>query len=529
MNYTNEFYKRVIGDKYEFLVADIDDTNKATVRVVRSAAIKNATINVFFNASSYRKAKGVVHLLEHAVCGNVYQGMNMMQAKEVLKEKGVYFNAMTSYDFIGFHYMTDNISDSSIYKEDNIYQDFIRDKNFKAFSKIIAESFNGVINTPINEEYLNKERDIIYAEIQTRNPGDSYDITKIHMLNAITGGDFSAIGSKEYLENVTIDTLEALRHKVFRTDKVMEIKISVPEVVTDKEIKELVDNLMNSIYEAETCEAYYDVDKVDVDIIKAVMSDYVPDEINYSYATLDSHTPAINMKKEIYDFVTKPNATEMMKAIFVLPTCKISMEDNLKEFMYSHYAWLIIKLALNEFYRDKYPYLYRSSTFASTFSKDNTNYLIFSNIFDFEKDFDITKFDETLEEFKKEFLDTVLDKYLNILMIEKRNIWLGYMNLDFTEHDDVFHFIYPVSPSNFMTKITAEEYMKYLDGVIKDKDMAFPRRIVEECKENEALFNDIKEYTRYIFDKCQLVIFKVSEKQLKDEEIAKVMTEEKGE
>ena len=59
--------------------------------------------------------------------------------------------------------------------------------------------------------------------------------------------------------------------------------------------------------------------------------------------------------------------------------------------------------------------------------------------------------------------------------------------------------------------------------------MAFPRRIVEECKENEALFNDIKEYTRYIFDKCQLVVFKVSGKQLKDEEIAKVMTEEKGE
>ena len=248
----------------------------------------------------------------------------------------------------------------------------IKDKNFKAFSKIIAESFNGVINTPLNEEYVNKERDIIYAEIQTRNPGDSYDITKIHMLNAITGGDFSAIGSKEYLENVTIDTLEALRHKVFRTDKVMEIKITVPEVVTDEEIKELVDNLMSSIYEAETSEAYYDVDKVDVDIIKAVMSDYVPDEISYSYATIDSHTPAINMKKEIYDFVTKPNATEMMKAIFVLPTCKISMEDNLKEFMYSHYAWLIIKVALNEFYREKYPYLYRSSSFVSTFFKDNT-------------------------------------------------------------------------------------------------------------------------------------------------------------
>lgn len=529
MHYMNEMYKRIIGNKYEFAVADVKGTVNGTVRIVRSAAIKNATINIFFRASSYGKAKGVVHFLEHGVCGNVYHGMTMMQAKEVLKEKGVYFNAMTSYDCIGFHYMTDNISDNSIYKEDKIYQDFIRDKNFKAFSEIIADSFNGVINTPIDEDYMNRERDIIYAEIQTRNPGDSYDITKIHMLNYLSGGDFSSIGNKSYLENVTRDTLECLRRKVFTNRRFMEIKITVPEIVTDEEIVDLVDKIGEAINRVETSEADYDPDKVDEDILKAVMKDYEPDEINFSYQTMNGNVPAINIKREIYDFVTKPNASEIMKAIFVLPTCKLTLEDNLKSYHMNTYAWLVIKLALSEFYREKYPYLYRSGTYVSDFYKDGSNYLIFTDILDFEKDFGIDKLDETLVEFENEFLNTVIDKYINILMIEKRNIWLGYMNLDFVEHDDVFHYIYPVSPSNYMTRVTAKEYMDYLDGAIKDGDRAFPEVLVNETRDNVTLFNEIKEHIKKVFKECQLVVFRVSEKQLSEEGIAKVMTEEKGE
>ena len=53
MNYTNEFYKRIIGDKYEFLVADINDTNKANIAVnlppTNSIKRLKITISIFNN------------------------------------------------------------------------------------------------------------------------------------------------------------------------------------------------------------------------------------------------------------------------------------------------------------------------------------------------------------------------------------------------------------------------------------------------------------------------------------------------
>lgn len=529
MNYVNEIYKKAIGDHYELLVADIEETNKAIVKVIRSSAIKCATINIFFKACSWGKSKGVVHLLEHSVCKNVYRGMNLMQSKEVLKEKGIYFNALTGAEIIGFHYMTDNIYDSSIYTKDTLYQNFIKEKNFKAFSDVILESFDGIVNSPIDEEFMNKEREIIYAEIQTRNPGDSYDITKIHMLNYLLGGDYSAIGNKSYLENVSRDTLEVLRRKLFTPERVLEIKISVPENVKDEEIKELVNGFMSSLEKVSTSEASYDVDKVDEDILKCVFKNYEPDEINFSNLTIDSSEPVLNIKREIYDYVTKPNATEMMKAVFVLPTVKAILGDGLVEFNHSNYAWIAIKLALTDFYRDKYPYLYRSQLYSASFAKDSITHIIYSIILDFEKDFEITKFNETLEEFKNEYLDTVIDKYLNILMIEKKSLWLGYMSKDFVKHNEVFHYLYCVSPADYLMNLTAKEYMEFLRTTERNEDSAFPSIIINQCKDNTDLFEDIKKYIKEVFDKCQLVVFKVSEKQLEEKEIAKVMTEEKGE
>lgn len=411
------------GKRYN--VANISPT--AIIEVLEDTNFTKLRVNSTFAILSKDSSQGVPHLLEHSIFSNVINGKSLFEATEDLAYLGVDVNAFTSKDAITLEVRSGTVYNSDIYKDDKLYQNKAQRKNVKSYIEAATKIHCNLVSTVIPEKYYNKEKEIVCSEIDTNYSADALNIDKAIIPEIMYGGEYSSIGIKENVIRSTYEEVEAMRHMTFNNNKLKEIRMSVPYGTDLSYIEYYVEELQKAL-------AINDEIPIDTKFIPSSIindscknSEYVPEYISFQIQSIDGH---INEKGITYDLKLVDNQKVTTMALFTLPSFKSS--DLNVSYMQS-LALLTFFDSFIEFYREKYPFMYRYDFWSRVPFRYEEDFYVSNTISAvFKDDLSIKEFNDTYEEYKKEFLKDNIERYINTLKDRISNTWCALLNNGFT-------------------------------------------------------------------------------------------------
>ena len=409
----------VNGKRYN--VANISPN--AIIEVLEDKDFVKCRVSSTFAILSKDSAQGVPHLLEHSIFSNVINGKTLFEATEDLTYLGVDVNAFTSKGAITLETRSGTIYNSEIYKNDTLYQSKAQRKNIKSYMETIAKIHCNLVSTVIPKEYYNKEKEIVCSEIDTNYSADALNIDKAIIPEIMYGGEYSSIGIKENVIRSTYEEVEAMRHMTFNNSKLKEIRMSVPYGTDLSYIEYYIEELQKAL--AINDEIPMDPKFTTSSIINDSCKnpEYVPEDISFQIQSIDGH---INEKGITYDLKLVENQKVTTMALFTLPSFK---SKDLNVSYTQSIALLAFFDSFIEFYREKYPFMYRYDFWSRVPFRYKGDFYISNTISAVFKDaLSIQEFTNTYEEYKKEFLKDNIEKYINTLKDRTSNSWCALLN-----------------------------------------------------------------------------------------------------
>lgn len=408
---------------HKFSICPLELPLQGTVEVYEDINRDKIQVECSFAISSKGSAKGVPHLLEHAIFSNVIDGKSMFEAMPHLVDMGIDINAYTVKECITLVVSTGTVYNTDICKEDKDYQEVATRRSAKSYFDSIATIHTNLISTKIPKDYYEKEKEVVCSEIDTNYPADALDIDKILVPELIYGGDYSPIGTKHNVKASTLDQIECMRVRTFNPGKLKEIRIAVPMGTSFEYIEDYVNRLLDSMSE--------NVEKAILALgaNSPIMSDscdnpkYKLNPTSYQLLSIDGD---IKEKSIVFDLKLVENQRKMMSSVFTFPT--VSLTDRMT-YITQRCALGVFMDAFIEFYREVYPYMYRYDFLnRDTFEHNSGSYMSNSIAASFKEDLTIDEFNKTYKEFLEEFLPSKLNDYVATYKNRVKNSWYSFIN-----------------------------------------------------------------------------------------------------
>ena len=433
-----EWKRREIPNEYAYSIAKLP--NGGFIEIFHDSNVNKVSVESTFSVYSKGTAKGIPHLLEHCIFSNVIDGKPLFEARPKLTDLGIDLNAYTEIDGITLQATSAHIFDSNLYKEDEEYQEFAKTRNLKAYMTSIGEIHRNLITTKIPRDYFDKEKEIVLSEIDTNYSADALDIMKIQIPNLVYGGDYSAIGTADNIKNVPFEYIECMRCMTFREEMMTNIRIEAPYELDYKDIEIYVHYIFSALKEnaehMKLHDIYEGVRKEDLttpDIIldscisqylsNGYRDTYVPDQCSYQILSVGS---PIMEKTLVYDLKMVENQKKLTYGIVTLPT--IELLHDLRRFDTILAINMFIDLFI-EFYREKYPYMYRFDFYERIpFMIDKRIFLTSSVTAIFAETVTTEDLERTYEEFKNEYFVEKFDATLKSNITRAKNSWFSFLN-----------------------------------------------------------------------------------------------------
>lgn len=432
-----EWKRREIPNGYAYSIAKLP--NGGFIEIFHDSNVNKVSVETSFGVYSKGTAKGIPHLLEHCIFSNVIDGKPMFEARPKLTDLGIDLNAYTEIDGITLQATSAHIFDSNLYKDDEEYQEFAKTRNLKAYMTSIGEIHRNLITTKIPRDYFDKEKEIVLSEIDTNFSADALDIMKIQIPNLVYGGDYSAIGTADNIRNVPFEYIECMRCMTFREEMMTNIRIEAPYELDYKDIEIYVQYIFAALkVNAEHTkhhDIYEGVRKEDLTTPDIILDScvslylnkdtdtYVPDQ--YSYQVLSVGSPIME-KTLVYDLKMVENQKKLTYGIVTLPT--IPLLHDLRRFDTILAINMFIDLFI-EFYREKYPYMYRFDFYERIpFIINKQIFLTSSVTAIFAETVTTEELERTYEEFKNEYFIEKFDTTLKSNITRVKNSWFSFLN-----------------------------------------------------------------------------------------------------
>jgi len=382
-----------------------DLNNGGKIIIVRDPKILALDIKAKFWVSSYDKAQGVPHLMEHCLFSNVIDGKSIFKCEDELIRLGITLNAQTSYKDMTLVANTASCMSADKYPDDNIYRLLCSNYEYKILLKRLGDIHYNLVTTDVNSEYLEQEKGVIYGEMQARYPGDAQSIRKIAEWSVLTGTRYSAIGNELNIKDMTTDHINYMRTRTFSYENIKTIVITAPEFV---DINDIIDIYVARLWEG--LDTNYktinkDINKFSKEAIEFVDTyaspRFEPDQnsflIRSTQAKYDNEHEEIPY---IHKVKSEKNAAIIKDVIINLPTIKVGL-DMLTENTAKIIAQLYIQSKLNEYYREKHPVTYGVMRYHNIWRCDRENYNTTSFIIKLSTVSSSEEFMNSLFEFKK--------------------------------------------------------------------------------------------------------------------------------
>lgn len=493
----------VDGKRYN--VANISPN--AIIEVLEDREFVKCRVSSTFAILSKDSSQGVPHLLEHSIFSNVINGKSLFEATQDLVHLGVDVNAFTSKGVITLEVRSGTVYNSDIYKDDKIYQDKAQRKSIKSYMEAIAKIHCNLVSTVIPEEYYNKEKEIVCSEIDTNYSADALNIDKAIIPEIMYGGQYSSIGIKENVIRSTYEEVEAMRHMTFNNSKLKEIRMSVPYGTDLSYIEYYVEELQKAL--AINDEIPMDPKFTESSIINDSCKnpEYAPEDVSFQVQSIDGH---INEKGITYDLKLVDNQKVTTMALFTLPSYKSS---NLDVSITQSLALLTFFDSFIEFYREKYPFMYRYDFWSRVPFRYKDDFYVSNTISAVFKDaLSIKEFNDTYEEYRKEFLKDNIEKYINTLKDRISNTWCALLNNGFTIRGAVKKTIsLNVINTTPLYGVTAEYKADLLrKSIAREEGKALPILIENFIAKDSKL---IGEEVLNTLDSMRITFIKVSKKE----------------
>lgn len=455
-------FKLYIANLYNNELMERGNRNISPRIIVTMGDYSDISLKTVFNAYSRNSSKGLIHMLEHNLFSNVWKGMTLEQARTELQSYGIFLNAFTSANTMSIVTNTGIVLDSLDYN-DELLLNKKNTFNIKEYFNKITEIHKNIITSPLNENFFNIQKNVILAEIDHTYPNDSSNIDKEHWLSYIYGQNVSVIGDKEIVSNTTFETLQEYKKYVMNLYTLKHIEISCPFETKFEDIEKYVNMVLDSISNIEGIDTESELFK-DVCNPEPVFIEDHPFNPKNKYNKLDS----FNVKK----YHSTTGDTQYFGLAFRL--C-----DTFKELATSHYIVVeALRNIMHEFFRSKYPFIYRIQVGFTEFDKFYGQFIGGSTNSDVSPD----KICSAVEEFKKWILSDENEEYLfkNLRNMASKylNAWNGIMIGDSTVvNNSILLDLYSASCTSL------HGVLDYLDRVVvTDQDPKNPKYISDKLR-----------------------------------------------
>ena len=495
-----------------------DLNNGGKIIIVRDPKILALDIRSKFWVSSYDKAQGVPHLMEHCLFSNVIDGKSIFKCQDELTRLGITLNAQTSYKDITLVANTASCMSVDKYPDDNIYSLLCSNYEYKILLKRLGDIHYNLVTTDVSSEYLEQEKGVIYGEMQNRYPGDAQSIRKIAEWSTLTGTKYSTIGNEFYLKNMTTDYINYMRLRTFLFENIKTIVISAPEFV---DIDDILDIYVARLWEG--LDINYktinkDINKFSKEAIEFVDTyaspRFEPDQNSFLVRSIQAKYDNEHEESSyIYKVKSEKNSAIIKDVIINLPTIKINL-DMLIENTAKTIAQLYIQSKLNEYYREKHPVTYGVSRYHNIWRYDRENYNTTSFIIELSADASSEKFMDSLFEFKKWVYNSEeVDNTIRSWDVTCKNEWYSFMNGEINQMNplDSFDDINSIVLGTLTE--TAEDKINMLNQYSVEKNKLFPKALVDKfnyiINNKELIHKYVKTYIANwkvnIFDSTNLI------------------------
>lgn len=435
------------GTKVGTMLIDICDlANGGKIVIVRDPKILSLSVNARFHVSSFDKAQGVPHLMEHCLFSNVYEGKSLFQCRDELTRLGIELNAQTSHKDMGIIASTASCMDINKYPLDRYYTSFCKEYDYKTLLKRLGDICYNLVTTDVNESYLEQEKNVIFGEMQTRYPGDMQSIRKTSEWAALLGGRFSSIGNAYNLKEITTDHINYMRSRTFSCENIKAIVINAPEFV---DINDIVDFFISRFWDGlyENCKIINgNINKFSKEAVEFVdtytASRYRPDPKSFLVRSIQSGYDGAEFEESVYIHKVKPfkNAATIKDIIINLPTIKVS-SNTITECTAKAMAQDYILGKLNEYYREKHPVTYGVMKYIGAWAWKDKNYNNTAFIIQLSTGASTEDFLKSIPEFKQWAMNhEEIDKSIDSWTIAHKNDWYRFMNGDINPYDPLSSF-----------------------------------------------------------------------------------------
>ena len=495
-----------------------DLNNGGKIIIVRDPKILALDIKAKFWVSSYDKAQGVPHLMEHCLFSNVIDGKSIFKCEDELIRLGITLNAQTSYKDMTLVANTASCMSADKYPDDNIYRLLCSNYEYKILLKRLGDIHYNLVTTDVNSEYLEQEKGVIYGEMQARYPGDAQSIRKIAEWSVLTGTRYSAIGNELNIKDMTTDHINYMRTRTFSYENIKTIVITAPEFV---DINDIIDIYVARLWEG--LDTNYktinkDINKFSKEAIEFVDTyaspRFEPDQnsflIRSTQAKYDNEHEEIPY---IHKVKSEKNAAIIKDVIINLPTIKVGL-DMLTENTAKIIAQLYIQSKLNEYYREKHPVTYGVMRYHNIWRCDRENYNTTSFIIKLSTVSSSEEFMNSLLEFKKWVYNSEeVDNAIRSWEVTCKNEWYSFMNGEINQMNPLDSFEDLNSIILGTLTETAKDKINMLNQYSVEKNKLFPKILADNFNyinnNKEVIHKYVKTYIANwkvnIFDSTNLI------------------------
>lgn len=176
-----------------------DDKKEPLFMVIKSPHTKTIEARFSFKLNSKDSSMGLIHLLEHSLFSNVYQGLSFEDASALLQEKGIYLNAYTSNRELEIVISTGLCCD-------NKYGKYSESFNHINYIDLIFEIFATMVRDVCTKEYFEQEKQIVINEFKENLATDINGIESFKIKSIVNTNNMSILGN-------SIDKLKKATYK----------------------------------------------------------------------------------------------------------------------------------------------------------------------------------------------------------------------------------------------------------------------------------------------------------------------------